>query len=230
VSPVAARAGRRGRVLRGAAAAVLVLAGGLVLAPYLWTGLASHGRVYADPEDAPPAQVAIVFGAQLAPGGHRPMPFLAGRLDVAARLVREGRVRALLVSGDGHGGSGDEVAVMRGYLVAQGVDPRRVVTDPYGLDSYDTCRRARDVYGVRRALLVSQSFHLPRAVTLCRSLGIDADGVAARCDDCRQVTIAYNSARELAAGAKAVLDAWRGRPPAVRSDPDPALRQAAAGG
>jgi len=111
-------------------------------------------------------------------------------------------------------------------VVALGVPAHRLVTDPYGLDSYDTCARAAGVYGVRRALLVSQSFHLPRAVTLCRHLGIDADGVAARCHPCRQVTLHKNKAREVGADAKAVLDAVRGRPPAVESPPDHAVTEA----
>jgi vancomycin permeability regulator SanA len=77
------------------------------------------------------------------------------------------------------------------------------------------------VYGVRRALLVSQRFHLPRAVTLCRSMGIDADGVAARCDGCLDTTLAKNRAREMPAAWKAVLDRVRNRPPAVASPPAP---------
>jgi vancomycin permeability regulator SanA len=115
---------------------------------------------------------------------------------------------------------------MTEQLVAQGVPARRIVADPSGLDTYDTCLRARDVYGVRRALLVSQPLHLPRAVTLCRTLGVDADGVAARCDGCNEITVSYNRLREQPAGWKAVLDAVSDRPPAVSSPPDPALAQA----
>src|SRR3954471_12689829 len=76
------------------------------------------------------------------------------------------------------------------------------------------------------ALLVSQRFHLPRAVALCRSLGVDADGVAARCDDCRTSTLATNRAREIPAAWKAALDRARDRPPAVVSSPDPRLTAA----
>lgn len=193
----------------------------LLLAPTVWLRLVSLGHI----NDRGTADVAIVFGAQLAPGGTQPMPFLRGRLDTAVALVGSGRAKAVLVSGDAHGGSGDEVAAMSRYLVAHGVPQRRIVVDGYGLDSYDTCRRAHDVYGVRRALLVSQGFHLPRAVTLCRSLGIDADGVAAGCRGCQTVTIAYNTAREVAAAWKAVYDRASDRPPAVVS---PANQQVAA--
>lgn len=218
---------RRERRRRLAARTVVAAALGatMVLAPTAWIRMSSAGRIVTV-ADAPGSEVAIVFGAQVAPGGTQPMPFLKGRLDVGAELLRTGKVKALLISGDAHGGSGDEVRVMQDYLVGQGVDPSRVVVDPYGLDTYDTCRRAHDVYGVRRALLVSQELHLHRAVTLCRELGVDGVGVPARCDGCRQVTIWYNTARDVAAGPKALWEVLRHRPPAVQSPPDPRLERA----
>jgi vancomycin permeability regulator SanA len=196
----------------------------LLVAPAIWLRVASAGHVH-DSADAARASVVIVFGAELAPGGTQPRTFLRGRLDTAADLVRTGRARAVLVSGDAQGGSGDEVAVMSRYLADHGVPQRRIVADGYGLDSYDTCRRAHDVYGVRRALLVSQAFHLPRAVALCRGMGVDADGVAAGCDDCQPLTLLRNTAREIAAAWKAAYDRVSDRPPAVSS---PANQQVAA--
>ena len=201
------------------------VAGILLLAPpVVWLHLASRGHVHTV-EAAPGAPVVIVFGAQLDAGGTRPSPFLAYRLDTAIRLVTAGKAHAVLVSGDADGGSGDEVDVMNAYLVAHGVPGQRIVVDRYGLDTYDTCRRAHDVYGVRRALLVSQALHLPRAVTLCRTLGVDAEGVVAPCE-CPPPTWAYNNLRELPAGWKAVYDVVSGRQPAVRSDPTDALAKA----
>jgi vancomycin permeability regulator SanA len=115
---------------------------------------------------------------------------------------------------------------MTRYLAARGVPADRIVADPHGLDTYDTCARAYRVFGVRRALLVSQSFHLPRAVTLCRRVGIDADGVAGRCDTCSDKTLWRNRIREVPASFKAVADAVRKRPPVVVSPRDPALDKA----
>jgi vancomycin permeability regulator SanA len=208
--------------LVGLVGLVVLLAG-----PALWLRVSSAGHRHTV-ADAPSAGVVIVFGAQLAPGGTRPKPFLASRLRTTAALVRAGRARAVLVSGDGASAAGSETDVMRTYLTELGVDQAKIVNDPSGLDTYDTCRRARDVYGVRRALLVTQSYHLPRAVALCRTLGIDADGVDAGCVGCLRTTLARNWLRELAAGPKAALDALRDRPPAVASPPDPALTTAAA--
>ncbi|WP_233558908.1 SanA/YdcF family protein [Micromonospora radicis] len=95
--------------------------------------------------------------------------------------------------------------------------PVRVVADPHGLDTYDSCLRAREVYGVERALIVTQSYHLSRAVTLCRQLGIDAVGVPARCSGCGTGLLAEKAVRDYFASGKAAWDAIRRRPPAVDS-------------
>ncbi|MET0419099.1 MAG: ElyC/SanA/YdcF family protein [Actinoplanes sp.] len=201
---------------------VLVL---LVSAPWIWTTAAATGHVH-DVADAPAADVVIVLGTTVGPGG-QPEARLAGRLQTAAELVTAGRARVVLVSGDGDGLSGDEPAAMTAYLTSQlGVDQARVVADGDGLDTYDSCIRARDVYGVRRALVVTQSYHLSRAVTLCRSLGVDADGVPAKCDGCGTALLAEKSVRDYFASGKAAWDAVRKRPPAVTSPPSSEIEAA----
>ncbi|MBL7254167.1 SanA/YdcF family protein [Paractinoplanes lichenicola] len=203
---------------------VLVL---LVSAPWIWTTTAAIGHVY-DVADAPAADVVIVLGTTVGAGG-QPESRLAGRLQTAADLVSTGRARVVLVSGDGGGDSGDEPAAMTAYLTGPlGVDPARVVADPNGLDTYDSCLRARDVFGVRRALVVTQAYHLSRAVTLCRSLGLDVDGVKAKCDGCGRALLAEKSVRDYFASGKAAWDAVRQRPPAVTSPPSPAIQDALA--
>jgi vancomycin permeability regulator SanA len=210
---------RRRRVVLLAAAAVLLAAS----APWAWTVITAHGHVHSA-ADAPSADVAIVLGTEVTIDG-TPSPRLAGRLETAADLVKNGKAKVVLVSGDSRGGSGDEPAAMAAYLAKQGVDPARIVSDPYGLDTYDTCIRARDVYGISRALVVTQSYHVSRAVTLCRHLGMDAEGVVARCD-CPTTLLVSKSARDYFASGKAVWDVARGRPPAVTSPPDPAVSDA----
>jgi vancomycin permeability regulator SanA len=155
-------------------ALAVVLVVGFTPTVWLWLASAAHMSGSSAP-------VVIVFGAQLTDDGTQPKPFLKGRLDAAVSAVRSGRPKVVLVSGDEHGTSGNEVAATTRYLQDAGIPARHIVPDGAGLDTYDTCRRAHDVIGVRKALLASQEFHLHRAVTLCRSLGIDADGVAAAC-------------------------------------------------
>jgi vancomycin permeability regulator SanA len=197
----------------------------LLSGPWLWTTLAGRGHVY-DEADAPAAEVVIVLGTAVQPDG-QPSDRLAGRLEAAAALVHSGRARVILVSGDGNGASGDEPAAMAAYLTGRlGVHPLRVVGDPFGLDTYDSCLRARTVYGVTRALVVTQSYHVSRAVTLCRYLGLDVDGVSARCPGCSTWLIVGKGVRDFLASSKAAWDAVRRRPPAVRSPVSSAVQDA----
>nr|WP_258558188.1 ElyC/SanA/YdcF family protein [Rhodococcus sp. AG1013] len=198
------------------------MAGVLVLGSAGWVAVAASGHMY-DVRDAPNAPVVIVLGSQVRDG--KPMKFLAGRLDAAVRLVEDGRARAVLVSGDANGRSGNEIAAMTEYLVDAGVDPARIVGDGYGLDTYDTCARAVRTYGVTKALIVSQGLHVSRAVALCRDAGIDTDGVEAECE-CNRLAVVRNYAREWLARPKAVLDLLSGRDPAVVSPPDGSLATA----
>ncbi|MCW2882789.1 MAG: hypothetical protein JWQ95_6889 [Sphaerisporangium sp.] len=154
--------------------------------------------------EVPAAPVGLVLGAGLYHGS--PTPMLATRLDVAAELYHGGKVRALLLSGDNSRVGYDEPSVMRDYLIAHGVPGDVLVLDYAGFDTWDSCVRARDVFGVRRLTVVTQSFHLPRAVALCRTAGLDAFGVG---DDSAVTwpgrTYIY-AAREFAATAKGFLD------------------------
>ncbi|SIN28274.1 protein SanA, affects membrane permeability for vancomycin [Micromonospora cremea] len=216
----------RRRLTRAAALGLAALL--LVSLPWLWTTIYARGHVY-DEADAPAADVVIVLGTAVAADRRQPGDRLAGRLETAAELVNRGRARVVLVSGDGGGTSGDEPAVMTSYLTELGVDPRRVVADPFGLDTYDSCVRARDVYGVERALMVTQSYHVSRAVTLCRHLGLDVDGVNARCSGCGPALLVEKSVRDYFASGKAAWDAALGRPPAVSSPVDTAVQDALRG-
>ncbi|WBB93636.1 ElyC/SanA/YdcF family protein [Verrucosispora sp. WMMC514] len=194
--------------------------------PWLWTTAGARGHVHAAAE-APAADVVIVLGTAVTEDGRQPGVRLAGRLEIAAELVGSGKARVVLVSGDGAGESGDEPAIMAAHLTERlGVDPQRVVADPHGLDTYDSCLRARQVYGIERALIVTQSYHLSRAVTLCRHVGIDADGVTARCSGCGTGLLVRKAARDYLASGKAAWDAVRDRPPAVSSPAGPAISDA----
>lgn len=150
--------------------------------------------------------VAIVFGAGVV--GNQPTPFLARRLDVALDLYRRGKVTVLLVTGDNSSPDYDEPTAMRDYLTARGVPADRIVRDFAGFDTWESCVRAKKVFGVGSATLVTQDFHLPRALTLCRSAGIDAVGVADTGEDAVGGSEAvHDRAREIPAGWKALTQA-----------------------
>jgi vancomycin permeability regulator SanA len=200
----------------------------LVLAavPFGWTRMAARGHLF-DAADVPAADVVLVLGSQVTPE-HEPMPVLRGRLDTAAQLVRDGWVRVVLVSGDAGGHSGNETSVMTAYLRRQGVEADRIVADPHGLDTYDSCLRAKQVYGLTRLLVVTQPYHLSRAVALCRNVGVDADGVRAGCGGCALLTLTREYPRDYLAATKAAWDAFSDRKPAVTSPPSPAVADALA--
>ena len=152
------------------------LAGAAALAAaatYVQSG--ARGRIFSE-EAVPPTLVGVVLGAQVYPDGV-PSPFLAARLEVALRLYRAGRVQRLIVSGDNAAPEYDEPLAMRRYLLDAGVPEQDVSEDPDGYDTYETCLRAREVYGLRRFTLISQTYHLPRTVGTARLLGLDAVGV-----------------------------------------------------
>ncbi|MET9110728.1 SanA/YdcF family protein [Streptomyces zhihengii] len=180
----------------------------LALLPSTWMHAAADGRV-RPAGDVPAREVAVVFGAGLWDG--RPTPYLAHRLDTAAELYRTGKVKVVLVTGDNSRAEYDEPDAMRGYLTGLGVPDDRIVSDYAGFDTWDSCARARRIFGVERAVLVTQGFHIRRAVTLCRSAGIDAYGVAVA--EPHDATWYYGGVRELFAAGKASLDA------AFRPDP-----------
>jgi vancomycin permeability regulator SanA len=209
----------------------LIILGGIVVlallasAPWAAIKVAAHGHEYTE-ADAPRADVVIVLGTEVAADRREPGDRLAGRLQTAAALVGAGRARVVLVSGDGEGASGNEPSVMTSYLVGRGVDQRSVVADPHGLDTYDSCARAKQVYGVTRALIVTQAYHLARAVALCRRLGVEAEGVVARCDGCSRETLAREHVRDYFAAGKAWWDLARKRPPAVTSPTSSAVPDA----
>ncbi|OMI38182.1 SanA/YdcF family protein [Streptomyces sparsogenes] len=196
---------RRGR--RRAVQAAMALSV-VALLPATWLRLTADSRVRTV-ADVPKAPVAVVFGAGLWDG--EPSPYLAHRLDAAVELYERGKVRAILVTGDNSRHDYDEPDAMRAYLVRHGVPDGRIVSDYAGFDTWDSCSRAERIFGVRRAVLVSQDFHIRRALALCDAAGIDAYGVGVA--EPHDVTWLFGGAREAFAAGKAALDA------AFRPDP-----------
>ncbi|KWX10258.1 membrane protein, partial [Carbonactinospora thermoautotrophica] len=197
-----ALAGRRRRQRRAFQALVAVTA--LFFAPVTWAYVASDGY-RATLDDVPARPVALVLGARV--WGSSPSLFLARRLDLAAELYRRGKVRAVLVSGDNSRPDYNETDAMRAYLINRGIPERKVVGDYAGFDTWDSCVRARKVFGAARLIVVTQRFHLARAVALCRAAGLDAYGVGDDSAQYRLITTYYGATREVFASFKALADA-----------------------
>ncbi len=179
---------------------------------------AASGHLYPL-DQVPYAPVALVLGAQVYPSG-MPSRFLRARLDLALLLLQRGTVDRLLLSGDARAPEYDEPAAMRAHLLAAGAADDRLVLDPGGLDTYDSCVRARDVYGVDRVVVVTQTYHLPRAVGTARLVGLDAVGVGDRTVRLREEGDRLNEpwvrgwARDQVACVKTLVDVGTRRRPA----------------
>ncbi|MFI8236289.1 vancomycin high temperature exclusion protein [Streptomyces sp. NPDC085866] len=213
---------RRGqRRLVRAVMAVCVLA--LLPATWLYVSTADRLRTTAD---VPRTDVAVVFGAGLWDG--EPSPYLAHRLDAAAKLYRAGRIKVVLVTGDNSRKDYDEPDAMRTYLRKHGVPDDRIVSDYAGFDTWDSCVRAKKIFGVDRAVLISQGFHIRRAVALCEAAGVDSYGigVAAKHD----ATWYYGGTREVFAAGKAALDAVFHPDPTFLGPKEPGVARALAAG
>jgi SanA protein len=187
---------------------ILVAAVVLTLVPRIWTRIVYEERVFpsadALPADGGP-RVAIVFGAGLA-RGRRPSPVLYDRVATAADLYRTGRVRKLLLSGDNRFVEYNEPEVMRATARALGVPDEDIVLDYAGRRTYDSCYRARDIFAVTHAVVVTQKFHLDRALYLCDAMGIDAVGVDADRRAYGDQAEVWWLMREVPATAAAMLD------------------------
>ncbi|HYP51868.1 MAG TPA: ElyC/SanA/YdcF family protein, partial [Pyrinomonadaceae bacterium] len=129
------------------------------------------------PVEEPP-RIAIVFGAGVRENGE-PSHALEDRIITAAELYRSGRVRKILMSGDNRFENYNEPAAMREQAIKRGVPSENVIADFAGRRTYDTCYRAKEIFGVERAVLVTHEFHLNRAIYLCQAAGIDSVGITA---------------------------------------------------
>jgi vancomycin permeability regulator SanA len=191
----------------------------VLLVSRLVTGLYARGRAYPAAE-VPARRVAIVFGAGLWRNGTA-TPVLYDRVATAAQLYFAGKVEKLLMSGDNRFVNYNEPAVMREVALGLGVPEEAIVLDYAGRRTYDTCYRARAIFGVQEAILVTQNFHMPRALYTCNLLGVDSVGVDADLRVYRRSSMLYWSTRELLATADALWDLHIGHPVPVLGDYEP---------
>ena len=183
-------------------------------------------RIYPQPSGVPlqaspestPWPAAIVFGAGYTPGG-RLSDALADRMETAIELYEAGQVHKLLLTGDNRFADYNEPAAMAQYARARGVPADDLVLDYAGRRTYDSCYRAGAIFGLKKAVLVTQAFHLPRALYTCDRLGLEVIGVVA--DRHRYIRTPWYQLRELFALSRAWLDLNLLRPLPVLGEPIP---------
>jgi SanA protein len=171
-------------------------------------------------DDVPARRVAIVFGAEVKRDG-TPSVVLRDRIETAVALYKADKVEKLLMSGDNRFVNYNEPEAMRQYALTLGMPDADIVLDYAGRRTYDTCYRAKEIFGVDSALLVTQGFHLPRALFLCKASGIDVVGVGADNYYYLKRLRLYWSVRELLASAQSVFDVYLWKPLPVLGKPEP---------
>ncbi len=176
----------------------------LLVTANLWILGQTRGEATSVIADVPHAQAAIVPGALVDPQGEM-SAMLKARVDRAAALYEAGKVDRILVSGDHHTWSYDEPDTMRKALVAEGVPPRKIFEDHAGFDTWATVVRARQIFDVRSAVIVTQGFHMPRALYEADAAGLHATGLTADTQDWG-LQGGKSSIREVFARVKAVYD------------------------
>jgi vancomycin permeability regulator SanA len=191
----------------------------LTLLPRLITALYASTRIDSI-DEAPFKPVVIVFGAGLTRDG-RPTRVLRDRVETAVELYFAGKVEKLLMSGDNRFVDYNEPQAMKEYALALGVLEGDIVLDYAGRRTYDTCYRANEIFGVGEAILVTQRFHLPRALYTCNQLGIDASGVAAQNHYFLKRSRAYWNLRELIATPVAMWEVHVSQPTPILGNPEP---------
>ncbi len=199
---------------------ILLIAVLLVSTPLLARGFTmafARSRIYTTPETTPHHRVAVVFGAGVRNG--RPSAVLYDRVASAAALYRAGAVDKLLMSGDSRFANYNEPAVMRQTALRLGIPDDDIVLDYAGHSTYDTCYRAREIFGLRDAVLVTQAYHLNRAIFICNALGVAAVGYPA--DRRPYAAMSWFQLREFGATLKAFWDLFISRPLPMLGEPLP---------
>lgn len=191
---------------------LLALARGIVLAK-------TAQWIYR-PEEVTADRVAIVFGAGLQ-GDGRPSPVLRDRVKTAAELFFSGKVEKLLMSGAIRFLSYNEPGAMREYALTLGVPEEAIVLDYAGRRTYDTCYRAKEIFRLESAILVTQRYHLPRALYICQQLGLLAEGVTADLRRYQRGPYIFWNLREVFASAVALWEVHLTHPTPVLGEPEP---------
>lgn len=187
----------------------------------LRTGILIQGRIKTYlPEDVTEAPVALVLGAGLNRDG-TPGVVLRDRVDTAAALYYAGKVDKLLMSGDNSSPYYNEPGAMQAYALSLGIPQEDIVLDYAGRRTYDSCYRAREIFGVQELIVVTQAFHLPRALFLCNAFEIDASGVTADDANYNRRSYTFWWVREILASSVAYWDVFISQPEPILGDPEP---------
>lgn len=189
----------------------------LITLPRLIMVSMASNKIYLA-EDVPPARAAIVFGAGLTASG-APTAVLKDRVTTAVNLYRAGKVEKILMSGDNRFINYNEPGAMKAFALELGMPEEDIILDYAGRRTYDTCYRAGEIFQLDQAILVTQKFHLTRALYTCNALGLNSTGVEADLRPYRDE--GFWSIREIPASLVAFIQVHLTHPEPVLGDKEP---------
>jgi vancomycin permeability regulator SanA len=189
-------------LLKGSAAVFAVIAA-TIIAMVLDVQFRYSSKLADSVSGAQPAPIAIVLGASVQSSGE-PSDALRDRLLVAIDLYNQNKVERILVSGDDGQFHIDEIRAMRKTLEDGGIPSDKILEDGHGYRTYESCKRAVQTFDIKSAIIVTQRFHIGRALYLCNKLGMNATGVSS--DLTTYQRIIFFTARDLAASVEAWWD------------------------
>lgn len=197
------------------------LVGGAILTGIILVDLyiakESGPYIFANIDDVPKTPAGVILGASVRDNQMSDM--LKDRADAALDLYKKGKIGKILISGDGREENYNEVAVVREYLRKQGVPEEDIYTDESGLDTFDSLARAKEIFQLDKLTVITQSFHLPRAIYLGKNLGIEVYGFPA--DRHSYANIDFFQFREKIANIKAIINAKLNFQPEILGQPIP---------
>jgi len=179
----------------------------VVLSIDIFVSDSSKGRIYSSIQNMPKRGVALVLGTAKYVRRGKINYFYKYRIDAAIKLYKAGKVRAILVSGDNATKYYNEPARMKKDLIKRGIPSDKIYMDFAGFRTLDSILRAKEVFGLKKYIIVSQKFHLQRALFIAQKSGADAIGFVAK-DVPRTVAAFKMRMREYAARVKAFLDIY----------------------
>ncbi len=172
-------------------------------------------NIYYSIKKFPKNDVGIIFGAGI--NGDQPSKYLKDRLDAGIALYKANRINKILLSGDNGRDEYDELTVMKNYCYKHGVDTTKIFIDYAGFDTYSTMYRAKHIFNIKKATLISQEYHLNRAIYIGQKLGIKSVGYSA--NNGGYLGYKYVTFREYGSIFKSFFDVLRNREPRFLGNP-----------
>jgi SanA protein len=156
-----------------------LLLGVIILAIPFYVKYKAQYNIFSNIDEVQKTEFALVLGAAIN-NNNKPSSYLKYRLDDVVDLYKAQKIEKVLISGDNGEDAYDEISVMNNYLVQNGIPQSVIYGDYAGFDTYSSMERAKKIFGIKKAIIVSQGFHLPRSLYIANQKGMSVTGYATK--------------------------------------------------